>query len=52
MHIFRPSKTTKPVACRLPNEVHDIIDRRAKKQGIKIGKYIENRITTDALRKR
>jgi len=46
------SKTTKAVAFRLENVVYGKIERRAKRQGIKVSEYLRNFITTDVKRKR
>lgn len=45
------SHTTRVYALRLPNEVGDIIDRRAAKQGIKPSEYLRRRVVYDTLRK-
>ncbi len=52
MKKYRLSKTTTPVAFRLPNEAYEIVSRRAEKQGLKISDYLKKFITYDARRKR
>jgi len=47
-----PSKTTKAIACRVPLPVYGILERRADRKGLKVGKYIERFLEYDALRKR
>lgn len=47
-----PSKRTKPVTFRLPKEVVAIVERRAKKQGLKLSEYLRKFVTYDALRRR
>ena len=46
------SNKTTVVAVRLPNEVTDVIERRAEKQGLKPSEYIKKLISYDCLRKR
>jgi len=47
-----PSKTTKAIATRLPVDVYDTIERRAKKRGMKPSEYVKGFITRDVRRKR
>jgi len=44
------SKTTKPVAFRIPNEVHAILERRAKRKGLSVGEYLKRKAIYDATR--
>lgn len=44
------SSKTKPIAFRLPNEVHAILARRADKQGKKVGEYVRKRVSYDTCR--
>ena len=46
------SSKTKPIAFRVSNEVHAVLERRAKKQGKKIGEYTKGLVSYDTLRKR
>ncbi len=46
------SHATKTIACRLNNEVYGIIERRAKKKGIKVSEYLKRFVSYDARRKR
>ena len=45
------SHTTRVYALRLPNDVGDIIDRRATGQGIKPMEYLRRRVIYDITRK-
>ena len=47
-----PSTITTPVAFRLPNNVLDIVKRRAKKRGLRVSEYLKAFLTYDARRKR
>lgn len=47
---YRPSKTTKPVALRLPNAVYEVLERRAKKQGKLVSEMVRARIVYDTQR--
>jgi len=46
------SNTTKLIAFRIPNNVYAIVERRAKKQKIKVSEYIKAFIIYDAMRRR
>ena len=46
-----PSKKTVAVSFRMSVEVHTIIARRAKRQGIKVSEYIKRRVSYDTIRK-
>ena len=46
-----PSRTTTPVAVRLPNEVYNILKRRATKQKIKPSEYLKRLVTYECLEK-
>lgn len=45
------SSTTTPVALRLLNEVYEILERRATKQGERVSDYVRARLIYDTLRK-
>ena len=45
-----PSATTKPVAFRVPNDVYEMMARRAKRMGLKVSDYIKRRVVYDATR--
>jgi len=47
-----PSKTTKAIATRLPVDVYEVIERRAKRKGVKVSEYLKQFITYDTRRKR
>ena len=47
---YRLSNTTKVVSLRLPNEVIDIIHRRADKQGKLVSDYLRARVCYDVQR--
>ena len=42
---------TLPIACRISLKAHAIAQRRADKQGIKIGKYLGKRLEYDIMRR-
>ncbi len=46
------SSKTKTIAFRLPNDVYNIVERRARKQKIKVSEYLKRHITYDATRRR
>ena len=43
---------TAAIACRVSLTAYVILKRRADKRGLKVGKYAEKFLETDALRKR
>jgi len=43
-----PSKATKPVAFRVPNEVYNILVRRAKRKRIGLSEYLRRKAVYDA----
>jgi len=47
----RISHRTKPIAIRIPVEVYDTIERKAKKRGIKPSEWLKNRVVYDVQRK-
>lgn len=44
------SGSTRPLALRLPVEVHTTLLRRARKQGLLVSEYVRNRLVYDTLR--
>lgn len=46
------SRRTKVVAFRVDMNAYQIIERRARKQGIKVSDYLRNMVTNDAKRRR
>ena len=44
------SKTT-TIAFRLPNNVMDVLERRAGKQGLRVSDYLRTRVIYDTMRK-
>jgi len=46
------SSKTKPVATRLPVDVYAVLERRAKRRGLKVSEYLKAFLTYDARRKR
>jgi len=46
------SYRTKVVATRVENDVYSILERRAKRRGLKVSEYIRTFLTYDARRKR
>lgn len=46
-----PSKTTKAVACRIPNDIYNIMVKRAAKREITISEHIKRLVLHDATRK-
>lgn len=47
---YRLSTTTTPIALRLPNEVYEILERRASKQGMLTSEYLRRRVIYDTTR--
>ena len=45
-----PSKTTIPIALRIPIEVHAIVQKRADRKGLKVSEYLRNKIAYDVYR--
>lgn len=46
------SSKTKSIATRLPNDVYAVIERRAKKKGLKPSEWLRGFVTYDARRRR
>lgn len=44
------SKTTKPIAFRLQNDLYEIVERRAKRQKKKVGEYLRDKTEYDVTR--
>lgn len=44
------SKTTIPIALRLPINVHSIVRKRADRKGLKVSEYLRNKIAYDVNR--
>ncbi len=45
------SHSTKPIAFRLPVEVYQVIERKARKQGLKPADWLKRRVAYDVCRK-
>ena len=43
---------TSVIATRLENDVYDVLERRAKKRGLKVAEHIRGFLTYDARRRR
>ena len=46
----RLSRTTIPIALRLPIDVHSIVQKRANRKGLKVSEYLRNKIAYDVVR--
>jgi len=42
-----PSKTTKAVAFRLKNDIYGIVERRARRQRVKVSEYLRRKTKYD-----
>jgi len=47
---YRPSATTKPLACRVPNYVYAVFEKRAERKRLTLGEYLREKLKYEATR--